>query len=54
VVTDHCNASAASALVFCPRQLSGRVGGEECLVAVEQLESPSAAYLRRYSLSIVR
>ena len=37
-----------------PRELSGRVVGEECLVAVEQLECPSAAYLRRYSLSVVR
>ena len=37
-----------------PKLLSGRIVGEECLVAVEQLESPSAAYLRRYSLSVVR
>jgi hypothetical protein len=37
-----------------PRQLSGRIVGEECLVAVEQLESQSAACLRRYSLSVVR
>jgi len=37
-----------------PRQLSGRIVGEECLVAVEQLESQSAACLWRYSLSVVR
>jgi hypothetical protein len=37
-----------------PRHLSGRVVGEECLVAVEHLERQSAACLRRYSLSVVR
>ena len=37
-----------------PRRLSGRVVGEECLVAVERLESESAACLRRYSVSIVQ
>jgi len=37
-----------------PKRLSGRVVGEECLVAVEHLESESAACLRRYSLSVVR
>jgi hypothetical protein len=37
-----------------PRQLSGRVVGEECLVAVERLESESAVCLRRYSVSIVQ
>jgi len=36
-----------------PRRLSGRVVGEECLVAVERLESENAACLRRYSLSLV-
>jgi hypothetical protein len=37
-----------------PRHLSGRVVGEECLVAVEHLERQSAACLRRYSLAVVR
>jgi hypothetical protein len=37
-----------------PRHLSGRVVGEECLVAVEHLERQSADCLRRYSLSVVR
>ncbi len=37
-----------------PRRLSGRVVGEECLVAVERLESETAACLRRYSVSIVQ
>jgi hypothetical protein len=37
-----------------PRELSGRVVGEECLVAGEHLESQTAASLRRYSLSVVR
>jgi hypothetical protein len=37
-----------------PKRLSGRVVGEECLVAVEHLDSESAACLRRYSLSVVR
>src|SRR5947209_5718951 len=37
-----------------PKQLSGRVVGEECLVAVEHLESQTAACLRRYSLSVVQ
>jgi len=37
-----------------PRRLAGRVVGEECLVAVEGLDSENAARLRRYSLSVVR
>jgi len=36
-----------------PRRLSGRVVGEECLVAVDALESEGVIYLRRYSLSVV-
>jgi len=36
-----------------PSRLSGRMVGEECLVAVESIASESAACLRRYSLSIV-
>ena len=35
------------------KRLSGRVVGEECLVAVEPLESEGVICLRRYSLSIV-
>jgi hypothetical protein len=36
-----------------PSQLSGRVVGEECLVAVELFDAQSAVCLRRYSLSVV-
>jgi hypothetical protein len=36
-----------------PRRLSGRVVGEECLVAVEPIESEGIVCLRRYSLSVV-
>jgi len=36
-----------------PTRLSGRVVGEECLIAVEALESEGATCLRRYSLSVV-
>jgi len=36
-----------------PSRLSGRVVGEECLVAVEGLESEGVICLRRYSLSVV-
>jgi len=36
-----------------PTRLSGRVGGEECLIAVEAFESEGATCLRRYSLSVV-
>ncbi|MFL5312860.1 MAG: hypothetical protein ACJ79H_20705 [Myxococcales bacterium] len=37
-----------------PRQLSGRGVGEQCLVAVEQLDIRSGDPLCRYSLSLVR
>jgi hypothetical protein len=36
-----------------PRSLSGRVVGEECLVAVELAGREGAASLHRYSLSVV-
>jgi hypothetical protein len=36
-----------------PRLLSGRVVGEECLVAVELFATQTAACLRRYCLAVV-
>jgi len=36
-----------------PSRLSGRVVGEECLVAVDALDSGGVICLRRYSLSVV-
>ncbi len=37
-----------------PSRLSGRVVGEECLVAVERVENDTAAFLLRFSLSVVQ
>ena len=37
-----------------PRRLSARIVGEECLVAVEPLDTVSFSCSRRYSLSVVR
>jgi hypothetical protein len=37
-----------------PRRLSGRTVGEECLVAIERLDTESVESFHRYALSVVR
>jgi hypothetical protein len=37
-----------------PRRLSARMAGEQCLVAVESVDTQSFSWLRRYSLAVVK